>query len=102
MRGLLVALEHEVGKTQKAERTDDRLKRIEADVGVKDLDRFRRLTGVDQDHRESIVDEIGIERKGPLESRDGGVVLAFVKPHHTKLSVRLGQAGIEVNGGLGQ
>jgi hypothetical protein len=44
---------------------------------------------------ESIVHEIGVERKGALEFCQGGVMLALEKQNKSKRSASLRQAGVE-------
>ncbi len=54
--------EHVIGQTHLTKRVDERLKRIEADACLQDLDSSCGLARVGPGFGESIVDEIGIER----------------------------------------
>src|SRR5262249_40922706 len=81
---------------------DERLKRIEVHVCLKDLERSCGLARTGQNHGESIVYEIRVEREGSLEFGDGGVVPALVNQDVSKLSASLRQAGVEVHRRLRQ
>src|SRR5262249_37770392 len=99
---LLVALETVVGHAQPTCRVEERRKWIEAHICLQYLDRSGGFTRKDQGSGVSIVDEIGIERKGSLEFGDGSVVLALENQDVSKLSASLRQAGVEVQRGLCQ
>src|SRR5262249_44966330 len=78
------------------------LKRIKAQVCLQYLDRSCVLTREHQDSGESMVDVIGVERKGSLVFGDGGVVLALPKQDISQLSASLWQVVIEVHRRLRQ
>src|SRR5260370_3785380 len=61
LRGFLIAFEHVVGMTEEA-KTGQRMKRIEADIRLESLDRFRRLPVKDQAESKTMVDEIMVQR----------------------------------------
>ena len=65
-------------------------------------DSFCALARIGQDLGESIVEEIGIEREGSLESGDCCVVPTLTKQDKSKLSPSLWHVGVEVHSRLRQ
>src|SRR5215468_4885273 len=98
---LSIALEQVIGQTHLTKRREPR-KGIEADACLQHLKRSCGLACMDQGLGVSMVDVIGIERKGALEFGDGGIVPVLVKQDVSKLGASLRQAGVEVRRHRGQ
>ena len=67
-----------------------------------DLDGPRRLPGRHQHLSEAPIREIRIERYGPLELSDRGIMLAPANKNTSKLGTRLGQVRVELHGSSGK